>query len=176
MANLPSASDSGIYLKPGDFRFFCPAPGRKPPARLHTLLGSCVSIILWHPERTQGGMSHIILPERSIRGAAEVGDGRYCDSAIALFLEEMARTQTKPLQYAVYLVGGGRMYATPGTADDASVGLRNVNAARKCLKTAGFMIRAEHVGLDGYRKVELDLQSGAVSVWFANKRIALSTP
>lgn len=172
--NPVSMSSGGIYLNPGDFRFYCPVPGQQRPTRLHTLLGSCVSVILWHPERCIGGMSHIILPERSARAAANAPDGRYCEGAIALFKREIVCAGTMPQQYLVYLVGGGRMYATPGVMDDASVGERNVQAAHTQLKAAGFLLRAEDVGLSGYRKVELDLQSGAVAVAFGNKRRLLS--
>ena len=31
---------------------------------LKTLLGSCVSILVWHRERGFGGMCHYLLPER----------------------------------------------------------------------------------------------------------------
>src|SRR5690606_5865574 len=33
--------------------------------RLHTLLGSCVAITLWHPRYRYGGMCHFMLPGRS---------------------------------------------------------------------------------------------------------------
>lgn len=145
------------------------------PRRLHTLLGSCVSIILWHPERRIGGMSHIILPECVRRNASPALDGRYCDGAISLFLDEIRRTGTRPMQYSTYLVGGGRMYNAPTLADGDTVGQRNILMARQQLKAAGFLIRAEDVGQDGYRKVELDLNTGAVNVMFGNQRRTLST-
>lgn len=33
--------------------------------RVRTLLGSCVSIVLWHPNRHLGGMCHYLLPTPS---------------------------------------------------------------------------------------------------------------
>lgn len=168
------AKSGGIYLNPGDFRFYQPQAGRPPPPRLHTLLGSCVSIVLWHPERRLGGMSHIILPERSGKAAREAADGRYCAGAMALFRQEIARAGTMPPQYRAYLVGGGRMYSAAPGDEAANVGARNVAAARAQLLAAGFILRGEHVGQEGYRKLELDLQSGEVNVVFNNRAYCLS--
>jgi len=50
-------------LNPGDFRFYVPIPGVA-PLRLYTLLGSCVSVVLWHPERKIGGMSRLVAGTR----------------------------------------------------------------------------------------------------------------
>lgn len=168
-----SAKKGAVFLNPGDFRFYYPLPGRPALTRLHTLLGSCVSVIVWHPERGIGGMNHIILPERSVRLATEVADGRYCASAVAMLSREIARVGTSPWQYQTYLVGGGKMYAVLAADEERNIGSRNVSTARAALQAAGFLIRNEHVGLEGYRKVELDLHSGAVSVLFNNKRIPL---
>lgn len=171
---LPTPSrDSGIYLKPGDFRFYVPEPGVPRPLRLHTLLGSCVSVILWHPELRLGGMSHIILPTRGRRATVAAPDGRYCDDAIAMFQREVLRLGTRPVQYLTYLVGGGRMYEVISDSEGAGVGDRNIEAARRELKAAGFLLRAEDVGKDGYRKVELDLATGTVTVAFGNQKRVL---
>ena len=162
-----------VTLNPGDFHFHCPAPGRPAPARLRTLLGSCVSIVVWHPEHGMAGMSHAVLPGRTRRGEALALDGRFCDEAVAMLRKEFARAGVSAQQFHVYLVGGGRMYQT--LDEKLSIGERNVEAARGLLKQAGFLIRAEHVGMDGYRKLELNLKSGDVMVTFANKSINLRT-
>lgn len=46
-----------IYISPGDTVF------TKEQKRLWTVLGSCISIILYHPETRYTGMSHAQLPE-----------------------------------------------------------------------------------------------------------------
>lgn len=161
-----------VFLNPGDFHFHRPAPDVAPPARLQTLLGSCVSVILWHPEWRMAGMSHSILPYR-IRRSDTVGyDGRYCDEAIILFRQELIRSGMSPQQFHVYLVGGGKMYITEKGV--VSIGDRNIEAAREHLQKAGFIVRAEHVGRDGHRKVDIDLSNGVVTVIYGNKRINLS--
>ena len=161
-----------VFLNPGDCHFHSPVPGRAQPAGWRTLLGSCISVILWHPERRLAGMSHVVLPRRCGGNEAGALDGRFCDEAITLLLQDIARSVAHPRQFQVYLVGGGRMYHAQSRK--FSIGNRNIEAARDQLKQAGFTIRAEHVGKDYYRKVELDLRSGEVTVAFANKRVNLS--
>ena len=67
-----------VFLQPGDFHF---GAGR---TRISTLLGSCISITLWHPARLIGGMCHFMLPTRGLPGGVPL-DGRYADEALALF-------------------------------------------------------------------------------------------
>ena len=50
-----------------------------------------------------------------------------------------------------------------------------VDCCSRKLKQAGFLVRAEHIGSDVYRKVELNLKSGDVLVTADNKRINLRT-
>ena len=160
-----------VILNPGDVYFYTPAPGRPAPARLRTLLGSCVSVVVWHPQRGMASMSHAVLPSRSRRGETVALDGRFCDEAVLMLRNELARGGVLAQQFHVYLVGGGSMYQSQD--DTFSIGKRNIEAARTLLTQAGFLIRAEHVGREGYRKVELDLKSGDVVVTFANKKINL---
>ena len=169
------AAAPGVYLQPGDIRFFIPPPGMVRAPRLHTLLGSCVSIILWQPERRIGGMSHIILPDSGHRKSNIAAEGRYADGVVALFKRELLRAGTFPSQYAVYLVGGARMYDSLNIADGETVGERNIQAARAHLRAAGFLLRAEDVGQEGHRKVELDLGSGTVTVSSGTRRQILSS-
>ena len=66
-----------VFLQPGGFYF---GGGR---TRISTLLGSCISITLWHPARRIGGMCHFMLPTRGQPAGAPL-DGRYADEALAL--------------------------------------------------------------------------------------------
>jgi chemotaxis protein CheD len=113
----------------------------------------------------------MILPSRSRPGQSPGLDGRYCDEAIARFIKEVLHAGTLPPQFQVYLVGGGTMHTLGDTR--ASVGTRNVEAARKHLQLAGFLIQAEHVHTDHHRKVELDLSTGVVIVTCNQKHIVL---
>lgn len=171
---INSDGSGDVFLNPGDLVFHCPSPGKPQPARLHTLLGSCVSVILWHPTLRLAGMSHAVLPSNGHHKKGLEFDGRYCDQVVDFFCQELACTGTRPSQFKVYLVGGGQMYLNK--KDRLSIGERNLTAIRAHLKQAGFILSAEHVGLDAHRKVAIQLSSGLVTVTFDNRHIQLSGP
>lgn len=164
-------STGGVFLNPGDLVFYCPVPGRPRPVRLHTLLGSCVSAILWHPALQLVGMSHAVLPDNGKHSKGQAFDGRYCDQVVDFFCHEITRAGTHPAQYLTYLVGGGSMLLQH--REDISIGHRNVETLRNHLNQARFQIVAEHVGMDGHRKVEIDLATGIVTVIYDGRQIKL---
>lgn len=148
-----------IFLQPGEFWF-----GDR-DTRIRTLLGSCVSITMWHPRLRIGGMCHFMLPERGVRACADGLDGRYAGDAIALFLRELRAAHTRPQDYQVKLFGGGRMFRSrhaAGAPAALDVGTRNVEAARMLLRTHGFRVRAAHVEGEGHRNLIFDIGSGEV--------------
>lgn len=142
-----------IFLQPGDVYF------GDASTLIRTLLGSCVSITLWHPVLLIGGMCHYMLPSR----ARKTGplNGRYADEAMALFLLDVARHNTVPEEYQVKLFGGGSMFPErhikPGVAD---VALRNVEAAHSLVAKHNLNLMAQDLGLTGHRAVNFDIQSG----------------
>lgn len=52
--------------------------------RVRTLLGSCVAIVVWHPQRKIGGMCHYVLPNRKAVAGRPL-DGRYANEAMEIF-------------------------------------------------------------------------------------------
>lgn len=160
------AADATITLAPGDFHF-CAAP-----AQLGTLLGSCVAITLWHPQRLLGGMCHILLPGHvSAQEAASVApDGRYADAAFALFDAAMAQRDTRPREYQARLYGGGNMF--PDIKSQKLLGQQNIDAARSFLNARGIPLMLEHTGGTGRRKLHFNLSTGEVQLQYVAPRSA----
>lgn len=147
-----------VFLNPGDFHF-----GRD-KIRLHTLLGSCVAITLWHPKLRIGGMCHYLLPDRASPCAkTHKLDGRYADEAVQLFLLEVTRHNTRPKDYHVKIFGGGNMFPRR-TKNQMDVGVRNIEVARRLLMEYGFALSIEDVGGAGHRRIIFDLWNGDVLV------------
>lgn len=146
-----------VFLEPGDFHF---GGGH---CRISTLLGSCVSITLWHPELHIGGMCHYILGERRRSGDMPL-DGRYGAEAFELFLQHVAAAGTRPRDYQAKLFGGGNMFED-GPAGSINIGRRNIELGRRLLAEHEIPLVAEHVGGNGRRKLHFDLWSG--DVWLA---------
>lgn len=149
-----------IFLQPGDIYF-----GDR-TTRIRTLLGSCVSLVFWHPALLVGGMCHYMLPSRSQerRGANALAlDGRYADEAIDIMTKEINAVGAPHREYVVKMFGGGNMF--PDRCNPVSnVGIKNVETARRLVIKHGFNCVAEHLGGDGHRKVTFDVMNGHVWV------------
>lgn len=145
-----------VVLNAGDFYF---GGG---DTRIATLLGSCVSITLWHPRKHIGGMCHYMLAGRQ-RPEGVPPDGRYADEAFELFLQNVLASGTRPGEYQAKLFGGGEMYLDRGRG--LGIGARNIERGRELLAEHGITLLSEHVGGSGRRKLFFDLWSG--DVWLA---------
>jgi chemotaxis protein CheD len=164
-AILQTAEPAEIYLLPGELHF----GGNN--TRIRTVLGSCVSITVWHPLLRIGGMSHFVLPNRRKQGNHQP-DGYYADEAIELILREIGKRNTRPGEYHVKLFGGGNMFRQSITENAFNVAGNNIEAARELLEASGFNIHAEHVGGSGHRSIIFDLWDG--NVWVKHEKIAVS--
>jgi len=170
-----------LYLPAGEFHF---GGGN---IRVLTLLGTCVAITVWHPSKRLGGICHYLLPTRGTQPSAEgISAGHYADEVMGMFGAALRASQTRPSEYIVKVAGGGNMFPAqmmtaecrsggcPETrrAQCASVGCKNICAARALLTAAGYVIQSENVGGQGSRQLMFDLWSG--DVWV--KRGAAMSP
>ena len=155
--HLPADNVTVVTLKAGEFHF---GGGR---TRISTLLGSCVSITLWHPRKRIGGMCHYMLTERE-RPADAPLDGRYASEAFGLFLAHVEREHTRPAEYQATLFGGANMF-NQTAAGKMDVGARNIDFGTKLLASHHIAVVARHIGGNGRRKLHFDLWSG--DVWLA---------
>jgi len=146
-----------IFLQPGEVYF----GGRD--TRIRTLLGSCVSLVIWHPHLRVGGMCHFMLPSR-VRSQQTELDGRYADEAMELLLVDICKTGTRPSEYQLKIFGGGNMFPGLMHSDTSHIGLKNVKVARELSARYGFCCVSEHVEGCGHRNLIFDVWSGDVSL------------
>jgi chemotaxis protein CheD len=147
-----------IFLQPGDW-YFSDADNR-----LRTLLGSCVAITLWHPQRFLGGMCHFLLPTRNQAGAIELG-GRYGDEALFLLLREARAAGCRPRDFDWKVFGGASMDSCQTRDPEVGhVGRRNVRMALELLSELGITPQSVDVGGRAPRSIMLDNWNGAVWV------------
>lgn len=145
-----------VVLSAGDFHF---GSGH---TRISTLLGSCVSITLWHPRKRIGGMCHYMMAERNRPPDAAL-DGRYATEAFELFLQHVEQAGTRPAEYQAKLFGGANMFKNEAGRMD--IGERNIEYAHRLLASRHIALMSEHVAGSGRRKLHFDLWSG--DVWLA---------
>ncbi len=153
-----------VILHAGDYCF------DRAGTQVHTLLGSCVSIVLWHPEKMIGGMCHYALPYRFERHDKRMNP-RFADDCMTLFKRSVKRHKTHLHEYKAKVFGGGNMYRKFRRApiDDIQrkpVGEKNVEAAFSLLMNEGIEIQVAHVGEFGYRRIVFDVANGDVWVKF----------
>lgn len=152
-----TAAHKTVVLSAGDFHF---GSGH---TRISTLLGSCVSITLWHPRKHIGGMCHYMMTERS-RTPDMALDGRYATEAFDMFLQQVEQAGTRPSEYQAKLFGGANMFKDhKGSSMD--IGARNIEYAHRLLASQHIALMAEHVAGSGRRKLHFDIWNG--DVWLA---------
>ncbi len=145
-----------VYLNPGD-HFVGDARHR-----VHTLLGSCVSITLWHARLRVGAMSHFVLANGAQRqGTAEL-DGRYGSEALALMVERLRAFGVAARDCEAKLFGGGDMFPDHTRSDDPTIGRRNGESARQMLRAHGIPLASESLFGTGHRRIYFDISTGAV--------------
>jgi chemotaxis protein CheD len=155
MARLKDLID--IFLQPGEY-FVADAE-----YQLRTMLGSCVSITLWHPASRIGAMSHFLLPTRG-QDVSEVHelDGRYGDEALELMRQELLRAGVRLSQCQAKIFGGGNMFPAHTRNPDTHVGRKNGEAARKLLLDHGIPVVSESLYGIGHRQIIFDVSNGDV--------------
>ncbi|TRX73917.1 chemotaxis protein CheD [Pseudomonas mangiferae] len=140
------------FLRPGEY-FFGLHQGT-----VGTLLGSCVSITLWHPRRRLMAVTHFLLP-RDPQGIL-VYDTRYGVGVFHRLLRDMAKFDTHPAEYRKGIFGGGSLMARerPSTR----VGQQNIAFAREQFEILTWT--ADHTDVDGsdYRRLSMDGRTGEV--------------
>jgi chemotaxis protein CheD len=134
------------------------------PAKIRTLLGSCVAVILHDRVARLGGLAHIVLPDS--RGTTE-HPGKFADTAIPAMIGEIERkVQVKANgRLVAKLVGGASMFTTGGNANPVlNIGLLNQEAVERILGELRIPILARDLGGASGRHLTLDTTSGIVAV------------
>ncbi|WP_230427608.1 chemotaxis protein CheD [Undibacterium luofuense] len=150
-----------IFLQPGEFYF------GDAETRIRTLLGSCVAITMWHPQKRIGGMCHYMLPYRK-KNAEHDLDGKYAEDALKMFLREIRASRTHPWEYEIKMFGGGNQFPEH-SAKVFAIPDRNIESGRQLLEKYEFQLKSEHLGGVGHRNVMFDVWSGDVWVRHVEK-------
>jgi chemotaxis protein CheD len=147
-----------VFLHPGEWHF-----GHR-DTLIRTLLGSCVSITLWHPQEKVGGMCHYLLAQRKEHPHGSFS-GRYADEALLLLLHELLATGLPLKEFRVKLIGGASVLPSfEKKLPMHDVPARNIDAARTLARQLGLNISAEDLGGNSARIVLFDIDTGDVWV------------
>jgi len=128
-----------VFLLPGEYMV------SKQPYLISTLLGSCVSVCLYHPAHRFGGMNHYMLPRG---GNASEHSGKYGEYAINVLTQFMERACGGFTGVEAMIVGGANVVREIGRGDQQHIGEKNVALAREMLRQRHIKVTKEQVGGD----------------------------
>lgn len=123
-----------------------------------TILGSCVSVVLWHPDKKIGAISHSLLDKRMGSELSSL-DSKFCDEAIKLMINDLTSYNVDIYTCQASIFGGASL--NPNLIN-SRIGLKNG-------KTALAELRRLHIpivfyDLFGYthRKIIFNVNSGKI--------------
>jgi chemotaxis protein CheD len=157
---LPGPSIPQVHLQPGELLV------TQKPQWVITLLGSCLSVTMFHARFQLAAICHAMLSRP--RGIVPPGSSpaqrfRYLSEVIPAMARRFSQLGLPPNQVEVKLFGGGDVIALGGEPHhDHSIGQANIILAHLMLSEAGFQINAQNVGGDRGRKIVFNTASGRV--------------
>jgi len=126
-------------------------------------IGSCIIVVMYDPRSKIGGLSHVMLPDSSGIAKEKVNPKKFADTAIPLLFQTLTHAGVYKSTIWAKLIGGAEMF--PPTEDFSdNIGKKNSEAAIEAITKLGIPIVAKEIGGTSGRSLELNLESGVVSV------------
>lgn len=149
-----------IFLKAGEIYL------AESPCLITTVLGSCIAVTMYCPEKTLGAMCHGLLPTRwntSPVSETDTHDFRYVDSALRYMLKQFDRRSIDRKSLQIKMFGGANVLTPPVRRRwSVSVGEKNIEAARRFFRQAGLRLNASRVGGIQGHKIVFNTRTGEV--------------
>lgn len=162
-----------IYLKPGELCI------SRSPVVVTTVLGSCVSVTLFHRDSGTSAICHVLQP-RCPRPNSCVPDCinryRYAICTIEEMRRRIVGFGLHPKDMEVKLFGGAAMIGSQRPEVVAnSIGQLNVKAAMESIANYGFILKVMDVGGSFGRKIIFNTSTGEV-LMKRLQRVAMADP
>ena len=139
-----------LYLGPGGYFW---GQSKEP---VSTVLGSCVSLIAWLPEKRSMLVSHVMLPTAPV---GDEGSLRYGDAVLARWQADVNQLPARPEDFQLALVGGSSQFY-PASDYQMSVGYQNILYLQQALTQRGLRLSYQETGGHYHRKLLVDTQNG----------------
>lgn len=125
-------------------------------------LGSCVAVILAHPEQKTAAMIHIALPKKPKGMSQDKKPGYFADEGLEQLFKLLERDfKCKPSDLMGWIVGGADAYLAN---DCFNIGAKNVAMAKNILEKNGVRTKLRDTGGNVSRTVKFDVQAQALTV------------
>lgn len=150
------------YLKPGEMFL------ATEPTVITTLLGSCVSVTMFHPGRRIGAICHGLLPVCREGPRCECRKGcvdgfKNMACSIRLMFNRFSDLGIRPGDLEVKVFGGSDMFdAGSGMGEKLTVGRQNMEVTLRLLDEAGVRVKSSDLGGERGRKIYFYAHTGEV--------------
>lgn len=146
---LPQIVRERRYLQPGQLHV------ATAPTAITTILGSCVSVCLWDPQRRVGGMNHFMLPNPA---GGSVASPRFGNTAMEELVAKVRGIHGRLPLLRARVFGGACMF--DGMKTTAHLGQQNSALAIEFLSRRGIDIVQIDVGGNRGRKLIFHTDEG----------------
>ncbi len=163
-AQLPPLS--AFYLKPSELFV------SRNAVAVTTVLGSCISVTMFHRGLGIGAICHAMLPQCSqIKCVADCADRfKYVNCVIPGMVQKLCKPGIKLRDIEVKLFGGAdTMGSEAGKSRIQSVGRQNMEMAVKVIQSEGLHLKISNVGGCFGRKIIFYSHTGQVLLKRLNK-------
>lgn len=135
-------------------------------------LGSCVGVVAFDPVTRAGGILHIMLPDSTISPEKALKQpAMFADTALPLFMRELAGVKADRSRLKLYLAGGACVLNGP---DTFKIGERNTAAVKAWLGAQGLRVQGTDLAGTVNRTLHLELASGALTIKLPERTDKLS--
>jgi len=158
-----------IYLRPGDMVI------RDGPAKITTVLGSCIAVTLFASRLRVGAICHALLPvcnERSVCREWCQTPYKYVNCVVPEMVRRLLSCGATLREIEAKLFGGADMFGPKHRNGFLSVGRQNIRAAVHAVSACGLRIKLQDVGGANGRKIYFYAHTG--DVWM--KRLGSGDP
>ena len=136
----------------------------KKPARVQTILGSCVAVCLYDPVLGYGAINHYMMPWWNGEG---MPSPKYGDVSMELLLKKMETLGSYRTNLVAKVFGGANQHFQSNSLMD--IGERNIKTALTFLEDNRIPVMAQSVGGMQGRKIIYYTQTGQVYVKLLNR-------
>lgn len=146
-----------VYLDPGQFVL-----GQAHNRIYGTILGSCVSVIFWHPEKCFYAMCHYVMANQPrATGVSYMDVGRYGELILPHLLRQFDNTKLSRDCLEVSLFGGASSDAARRLGRHFQVAANNISFADNFINQQGLNLVARDLGGGFGRKIMFNTRTGS---------------
>ncbi len=143
-----------IYLKPGELVI------AEEPVMVTTVLGSCISVTMFHPRTGAAAICHGMLPN-----GGKSKSFKYVDTSLRYMMKFLDHLKISRMEIEIKLFGGADMFSSgESTMRGLTVGCQNISVATRCLEECGLVPVASDVGGRKGRKLIFKTDTGVVLI------------